>query len=119
MSPLRLWDLALRKYRVLQRLEQQYNDAQITQDAKLRAEAEVFAQAAHALRKLQTAEAAKKLEEYQRWADAHGETIQPAAQHLCSQLVGVLLHGAFLSRGLPRTQISGSTELDAHALATT
>ena len=76
MSPLRLWDLALRKYRVLQRLEQQYNDAQITQDAKLQAEAEAFAQAVHALRKLQTAEAAKKLEEYQRWADGHGGTLK-------------------------------------------
>ena len=48
MSPLRLWDLALRKYRVLQRLEQQYNDAQITQVKKLQAEAMAFAHAVHA-----------------------------------------------------------------------
>ena len=64
ITPLRAWDLALRKYRVLQRLEQQYNDAKIFKDDKLQAEAEAFAQAVYALRQLRTAEAAKKLEEY-------------------------------------------------------
>ena len=69
LSPLRLWDLAMQKYEVLQQLESQYNRASEAGDNDLkmeaiRGEALALADAVHALRALRSNEARQKLDEY-------------------------------------------------------
>ena len=74
ISFLRLWNEAIRKYHVLQELEEMYERAEQegNDDARtqaLKEEAVALAQAVHALKKLGNNEARRKLEEYQAFLD--------------------------------------------------
>ena len=85
-SPLRLWNLAMDRYRVLQKLEDQWENADSghARDEVVRQETMALRDAVVALHKLRAAEATRKLEEYRQWLE--GENYKVPIHHASIRL---------------------------------